>query len=34
VLLAPLTARLVAGLVLSEAADPDLALTRPARFGL
>jgi glycine oxidase len=34
VLLAPLTARLVGGLVLSELADADLSLTRPARFGL
>ena len=34
VLLAPLTARLVADLVLDGKADPDLALMQPRRFGL
>ena len=34
VLLAPLTARLVADLVLDGRESPELALTRPARFGL
>ena len=34
VLLAPLTAGLVADLVLDGRAGPELAVTRPARFGL
>jgi glycine/D-amino acid oxidase-like deaminating enzyme len=34
VLLAPLTAKLVADLVIDGARDPDLDLVRPDRFGL
>ena len=34
ILLAPLTARLVADVVMQEPADPLLELVRPSRFGL